>query len=118
MFDYRDYDRTIVGFHGTTVAAANRLVDGGSFTPSSKIYEWFGKGVYFWEYAPKQAWWWTRDHKKYPQPAVVGAVIRLGDCLDLLDPRNVKIPKELKDEMVALLVGANKPVPTNARQKR
>lgn len=90
MFDYRDYHRTVVAFHGTTVAAANRLVNGGAFTPSSKTFEWLGTGVYFWEYAPKQAWWWTKDLRKNPKPAVVGALIRLGNCLDLLDPDNVR----------------------------
>jgi len=39
MFDYRDYHRTVVAFHGTTSSVADRLVNGGDFTPSSKTEE-------------------------------------------------------------------------------
>jgi hypothetical protein len=58
---------------------------------------------YQFEYAPKQAWWWARKFKKFDEPAVVGAMIRLGNCFDLLDPENVEILKglhaKLKDEL-------------------
>src|SRR5262245_41533612 len=97
MFDYRAYHRTVVAFHGTPSPIAGRLVNGGDFTASSKSYEWLGKGIYFWEYAPKQAWWWARDHRRKPRPAVIGAMIRLGNCLDLLDPENVRWLKETQN---------------------
>ena len=112
-FDYSDYHRTVLGFHGTTKEAAKKLVDGKPFQDSDEDDEWFGKGVYFWEYAPKQAWWWAKTHKKYPQPAVVGAVIRLGNCFDLLDPVNVATLKSLKEEMVSDLKLAGNRVPKN-----
>ena len=86
-FDYHDYNRTIVAFHGTTEAVADHLVDGGAFTPSGNTDDWLGSGVYFWEYAPKQAWWWARTFKKNSKPAVVGAMIRLGNCLRPISTR-------------------------------
>ncbi len=88
--DSHDYHRTIVAFHGTTAETAADLVDGQPFRVSSNTDDWLGSGAYFWEYAPKQAWWWAREFKRYPRPAVVGAMIRLGNCLDLLDPGNVR----------------------------
>jgi hypothetical protein len=118
MFDYRDYHRTVVGFHGTTAAVAERLVDGGDFAPSSKSYEWLGKGIYFWEYAAKQAWWWTRDHKKNPRPAVVGAMIRLGNCLDLLDPENVRWLRQAHDAMIKNWRLTKAPIPRNVRDRK
>jgi hypothetical protein len=90
-FDYSDYHRTIIGFHGTDEPTADRLVVGEPLRESDSDDDWFGKGVYFWEYAPKQAWWWARRFKKHDRPAVIGAMIRLGNCFDLLDPANVKI---------------------------
>ena len=37
--------------------------------------------VYFWEYAPKQAWWWAEEvRKNWGKQAVVGAMIPLGNC--------------------------------------
>jgi len=118
VFDYSDYHRTVIGFHGTTTELADGLVAGKPFADSNKDDEWFGKGVYFWEYAPKQAWWWAKTHKNYPEPAVVGAVIRLGNCFDLLDPVNVAALKKLKDEMVKDFGLAGLAVPKNVRQKR
>jgi hypothetical protein len=117
-FEYSEYDRTMIGFHGTTTSAAERLVGGEPFTTSDEDNEWFGKGVYFWEYAPKQAWWWAKDHKGYEQPAVVGARIRLGNCFDLLDPRNVVVLRGFKDELVETLTAVGAIVPKNVRQRR
>jgi hypothetical protein len=99
-FDYLDYHRTIVAFHGTTEPVADHLANGGDFTLSVNPYDWLGTGIYFWEYAPKQAWWWATRFEKNPWPAVVGAMIRLGNCFDLLDPRNVQLLKGLHDDMV------------------
>jgi len=118
MFDYRDYHRTVVGYHGTTAAVADRLVEGGAFTQSSKIYEWLGTGVYFWEYAPRQAWWWTKDLRKNAKPAVVGAMIRLGNCLDLLDPENVRWLKSVYGDMMGTWRQAKAQIPRNVRDKR
>ncbi len=117
-FDYADYHRTIIGFHGTTAATAEDLVAGKAFKPSESDDDWFGKGICFWEYAPKQAWWWARKFKKYADPAVVGAIIRLGNCFDLLDPVNVQTLKEFRDSMIEQLNVAGIEVPTNFRQHK
>ena len=74
---YLDYHRTVVGYHGTSAKIADALVDGTPFSESSSVSEWLGTGVYFWEYAPKQALWWANKRKKISSPAVVGAMIRL-----------------------------------------
>src|SRR5438105_10272091 len=117
-FEYADYHRTIIGFHGTTVESADRLVSGESFRASDNDDEWFGNGVYFWEYAPKQAWWWAKKFKKLDQPAVIGAVIRLGNCFDLLDPKNVKTLKRFHGSMVDKLQQEDIEIPKNARHNR
>jgi hypothetical protein len=117
-FDYADYHRTVIAFHGTTEETADRLVCGESFRISESADDWFGQGVYFWEYAPKQAWWWARKFKKFARPAVVGAIIRLGNCFDLLGPKNVKILKVYHDSLVADLQEAGREVPRNYRHHR
>src|SRR5204863_1662910 len=70
-------------------------------------------GVYFWEYAPQQAWWWARD-RHARNPAVIGAMIRLGRCLDLLDPENVKLIRAGHRGLTADLRAAKQPMPKNA----
>lgn len=101
VFEYADYHRTIIGYHGTTIQNADKLVDGEPFSESDNDDEWFGRGIYFWEHAPKQAWWWANRRTRKGlngTPAVIGAVIRLGNCFDLLDAPNVKILKTFGEQ--------------------
>jgi hypothetical protein len=117
-FEYADYHRTVIAFHGTTAEAADQLVAGEPFRESDNDDDWFGKGIYFWEYAPQQAWWWARAFKKHTNPAVVGAILRLGNCFDLLDPVNVKDLQEFHDEMLARFAAAGAEAPKNVRHHR
>jgi hypothetical protein len=93
--------------------AAERLVAGEPFEESDEDNEWFGRGIYFWEHAFKQAWWWARRNDRHPHPAVVGAVIRLGRCFDLVDPGNVPIFQEYHEALVAEHARAGVQPPTN-----
>lgn len=115
--DYADYHRTIIGFHGTTVQIADRLVRGEPFRASANEDDWLGRGVYFWEYAPKQAWWWAR--RRTPgNAAVVGAMIRLGSCFDLLDSKNLQNLKNAHRAMIDTFEQGGIPIPTNERHHR
>jgi len=113
--DYSDHHRTVIGYHGTDMAAAERLVSGEEFQPSDADNEWFGKGVYFWEHAFKQAWRWSRDYKRFGRPAVVGAVIRLGNRLDLVDPGNVTVFREFSRALLDDYARAKVAPPRNFR---
>jgi hypothetical protein len=117
-FEYSDYHRTIIDYHGTTSAAVDRLVVGDPFRAGDRDDEWFGKGIYFWEYAPKQAWWWAKKFKKFDQPAVIGALIQLGNCFDLLDPKNLKVLRAVHARLTAKLHEEGLEVPTNERHHR
>lgn len=86
-----DYDRTVVAFHGTRHRTADFLVAGIPFGPSENDDDWLGHGIYFWEYAPQQAWWWAERRYGKQDAAVVGALVRLGRCIDLLDPSNAEL---------------------------
>lgn len=95
MPEFADYHRTVIGYHGTRRSVAMEVVQGHrSLDWSRNPGDWLGHGIYFWEYAPKQAWDWAeqiRRRKGWDEPtAVVASMIRLGNCLDLLDPRNVQ----------------------------
>jgi hypothetical protein len=116
LFDYADYHRTVIGYHGTTREAAERLVDGEPFRASHCENKWFGQGIYFWEWAPKQAWNWAKKIRAFPTPGVIGAAIRLGNCFDLLEPMNIKTLKEFKESAVALWQKTGVEVPENHRR--
>lgn len=121
MIQFEDYHRTIVGYHGTRLSVAldiiNRRRD---FEPRTNDGDWLGRGVYFWEYAPRQALWWARRlRKQWNEPiAVLGSMIRLGACLDLLDPDNIKVVKRYHDEYLADQVALGTVAPLNRRNKR
>ena len=83
------YARSIIGYHGCTAVTASRILRGESFSPSSNDCDWLGQGVYFWEHGPDRALRFIKEklrrEKRRERPAVVGAVLQLGLCFDLLD---------------------------------
>jgi len=86
----QSYQRLIIGYHGCDAAVADRVLQSGEgLLPSENEYDWLGQGIYFWEHGPERAWEWAKEH--HSTPAVVGALIHLGNCFDLLDSRNTAI---------------------------
>lgn len=82
------HERTVIGYHGCDALVAERLLAGEPFAPSDNNFDWLGRGVYFWEYGPDRALRFAHEQKargKVETPAVVGAVLQLGECFDLLD---------------------------------
>jgi hypothetical protein len=83
-------ERTVLGYHGCDAQVAERLLAGEPFTPSDNDYDWLGRGVYFWEYGEDRAFRFAQDQQRrgtVQTPALVGAVLRLGNCFDLMDTR-------------------------------
>ncbi|MCB9233599.1 MAG: hypothetical protein H6581_18220 [Bacteroidia bacterium] len=92
----------ILGFHGCDKSVVEKVLNGHqSLKHSNNKYDWLGNGVYFWENSPSRAMEYARHLKKNPErannpikePAVIGAVLKLGNCLDLLDYQNLKLLK-------------------------
>ena len=84
----------ILGFHGCDESVALDVVNQRTnLKESQNNYDWLGHGVYFWENSPDRALEFAHFLKDNPskaknpikKPAVVGAVIDLGFCFDLLD---------------------------------
>lgn len=75
----------VYGFHGCRKSVASALLSGKDVMLSSdNDYDWLGSGIYFWEEAPSRAFQWAK--RKFGNDAsVVGAKIRLGRCLNLMD---------------------------------
>lgn len=84
------YDRTVIAYHGCDIETASSLLEGEPFKPSINEYDWLGHGIYFWEYGADRAWRFAKDQQEQGRihaPAVIGALIQLGHCFDLLDTR-------------------------------
>lgn len=85
------YDRTIIAYHGCDAIVAERILAGVPFERSENSYDWLGSGVYFWEFGLDRAWRFAefqRQFGKVTTPAVVGTIIQLGECFDLMDTRH------------------------------
>ncbi|MCW3054708.1 MAG: hypothetical protein JWN14_3878 [Chthonomonadales bacterium] len=102
---------TIVGYHGCTVEAADRILSERQFLPSTKAYDWLGEGIYFWEYAPYRAldWATAKCRREGGTPAVIRADIILGRCLNLLDIEHIAGLSEMYNSYVATLGTAQLP---------
>ncbi|MGP1415315.1 MAG: hypothetical protein ACTTJ6_05175 [Treponema sp.] len=96
---YKRRDNLIFGFHGCDEPVRDALVSGEQkeLVFSNNNYDWLGKGMYFWENDPDRAMEWAKslmlhqqnEKQKITKPAVLGAVICLGHCLDFLEHDNL-----------------------------
>jgi hypothetical protein len=91
----------IIGFHGCDQHVKETLIGkGGHMTPSSKSYDWLGNGCYFWENNYERALNFAQNppgRKIIKHPTVIGAVIELQFCLDLLDTTFLNMVKNSYD---------------------
>lgn len=96
----------VLGYHGCDALTAEEVLAGRQTLKfSQNDYDWLGDGVYFWENNAARAFDFAcemarRPHpsgQKIQQPAVVGAVIDLGNCLNLLDSGSIRLVKSAYD---------------------
>ena len=93
----------LLGFHGCDKSVRDTILNNPKETllPSKNSYDWLANGIYFWENNPKRALEYAtylhqnplKNRKKIQQPAVLGAILTLGHCLDLLDSEQLEILK-------------------------
>ena len=107
----------VLGFHGCDEAVGRRAVSEGlGLAQSNKDYDWLGPGVYFWESDPVRALEWARTKAargEVARPYVIGAVIDLGNCLDLLLRENLQLLGLAYEAFSALRKAGGLPIPEN-----
>ena len=84
----------VLGYHGCDEAVAEALLAGSPFELSDNDYDWLGCGAYFWEADPIRGRQWADVQKlrgKLEKPAVIGAIINLGLCLDLTQQKSLDV---------------------------
>lgn len=97
------FARIVLGFHGCkspqSVEFSGQLLDGtakiADWQPSDNAYDWLGRGIYFWEHGPQRARQWAGE-----KGTVIGAVIQLGRCFDLMDVNNTCLLRDAYDTVV------------------
>lgn len=86
IFLYRKLPNLVLGFHGCDKTVFDQVISKGiPLKKSQNEYDWLGHGIYFWEHNYQRAFEWAQKSPKIKIPAVIGAIIDLGYCLNLTD---------------------------------
>jgi hypothetical protein len=111
----------IYGFHGLDKDIAMKiLTKEEDFKPSHNKYDWLGDGIYFWENNPERALKYAeesskRKNSKIKTPFVLGVVIDLGNCFDLLEQRNLEFLALAYSELKKSIKEDNLKLPKNTK---
>jgi hypothetical protein len=110
--------RIIFGFHGCDESVVRMVLDGGALLPSTNAWDWLGHGIYFWEDSPARAMLWAEETSRQPgsnikTPAILGAIIDFGHCLNLTDPDNAGMVQAAYDFHVRASAEAGVPMARN-----
>jgi hypothetical protein len=116
--------RQIVAYHGCLVDRFERALLLNEHPPySDEPYDWLGRGLYFWEHGPHRALDWAkqkakREKRPDSEARVLGAVINLGRCLDLMDVQATGDLELAFEGLRADFADAGLPLPENRRGRR
>jgi len=104
----------ITGFHSCDKEVGLRILNGNEpIKPSNNDWDWLGGGAYFWEQNPVRALQYGEESAANLQynkiriktPFVIGAIIELGNCLNLVEPVSLNIVRQAHDSMISAIEG-------------
>ena len=114
----------VLGYHGCNRAVGEKVLAGKEHLKASdNDYDWLGSGIYFWENSARRALEWANFVKANPKfarsriadPFVVGAIIDLGNCLDLLEAESIATVEQGHLELIESCRDFKVPVPQNKK---
>jgi hypothetical protein len=109
--------RVVFGYHGCDRSTLRKALDGETLRPSRNKYDWLGSGIYFWEDSPSRAERWAREsapgRPDVRNPAVLGAVLELKNCLNLTDPETIGMLQLAHQDFIKRCREASVPAPVN-----
>ena len=113
----------VLGFHGCDKSVRDAVIKGEyDLKPSLNDYDWLGNGIYFWESDPQRALEWAnqlanRKSSSVKEPAVLGAVIDLGHCFDLMNRQSVRMLAKGYELLKNSCAMNDEPIPQNRNVK-
>lgn len=123
---YRNYQRLpsmVLAFHGCDRKVGEDVLSGKTrhLTKSVNQYDWLGNGIYFWENDPRRAMEWAVECQQRPKqtkghindPFVVGAVVELGFCLNMLSREGVEEAVFAHTQLKEVWAAAGSKMPEN-----
>jgi hypothetical protein len=112
----------VIGFHSCDREIGINVLNGkAELLPSVNSWDWLGNGIYFWEDNPMRALEYAEENsigkqfnkKKIITPFVIGAVIELGYCLNLVETESLQIVKEAYEGLALVTHEAGDKMPVN-----
>jgi hypothetical protein len=113
------FARIVIGYHGCRADFARELLLGAKpvrdWKPSTNDWDWLGHGIYFWEHSPERALRWAQEQGQRHgyAPGVVGAVIQLGRCFDLLNEAITQLLAQTYQVLAQVFADKKAPLPQN-----
>lgn len=114
----------VLGYHGCDQAIAEKVLSGSDdVVVSTNSHDWLGSGAYFWENNPARAYSWAQflatkprqDGGKIKIPAVVGAIIDPGNCLDLAEKSSLDLVRLAYDDYTRVCESGGVELPVNEK---
>lgn len=117
---YKHYPTLVLGFHACDREVGEAILAGTKgFKPSENDYDWLGHGMYFWENSLHRAQAYGNElknnRKKLIDPMVIGAVIHLGYCFDLIESHSLSVLKKHYSIMENAFSASNITMPVNEK---
>jgi hypothetical protein len=112
----------ITAFHSCDRAVGLRILNGeDDLITSENEWDWLGPGIYFWEQNPGRALEYAvecaagqqKNKARIKTPFVIGAIIELGNCLNLLEPASINMVKKAHNEFIETCKNNGASIPTN-----
>jgi hypothetical protein len=112
----------ISAFHSCDREVGLRILNGeDDLIASENEWDWLGPGIYFWEQNPGRALEYAvecaagqqKNKNRIKTPFVIGAVLELGKCLNLLEPGSIDVVKQAHTRLVKTYNNSKRPIPTN-----
>ena len=126
---YSSLPHLVIAFHGCDKSVADEIISSGTsqLHQSQNNYDWLGPGIYFWENNPLRALEYAKYLRDNPRrnrssraikhPAVIGAIITPGYCLNLLESRSLNVLKQGYENLLELQKLAGFELPRNPVDK-
>jgi len=116
---YSKLPNLVLGFHGCNREAYENVIQKREqLKKSNNSYDWLGNGIYFWEQNYRRAFEWAENRYGKEDAAVIGAVIDLGNCLNLTDSESSYILKSGYEILKFRCEAVGKELPKNRPSKK
>ncbi|TMI68368.1 MAG: hypothetical protein E6H09_22625 [Bacteroidetes bacterium] len=125
MARYQPFE--IIGYHSCDKDVGLNVLTGKTdLLSSNNDWDWLGDGVYFWEQDPKRALHYAVEVANGKQfnktgiktPFILGAVVQLGNCLNLVESESLNLLKDAHYGLAKVYGDLNKEMPVNKGANR